>query len=58
MGGSWVDWLLIVGTGAIAYHALTYRDANGERPWVHLLFGAIALMFFMRTLLHDILGVW
>lgn len=58
MGGTWVDWLMIIGTGAVAYHGLTYRDANGDRPWVHLLFGSIALMFFFRTLLHDILGVW
>lgn len=49
---------MIVGTGAIAFHGLTYRDANGDRPWVHLLFGSIALMFFFRTLLHDILGIW
>ena len=58
MGGTWIDWLVILGTGVIAWHGLTYRDANGDRPWVHMLFGAIALMFFMRTLLHDILGIW
>lgn len=58
MGGTWIDWLLVTGTGLVAFHALTYRDENGERPWVHLLFGAIALMFFMRFLLHNILDVW
>lgn len=58
MGGTWVDWLMIAGTGIVAWHGLTYRDADGERPWVHMLFGAIALIFFFRTLLHDILRVW
>lgn len=58
MGGTWIDWLMILGTGAVAVHGLTYRDADGERPWVHLLFGGIALVFFLRTLFHDILGVW
>lgn len=58
MGGTWQDWLMIIGTGAVAYHGLTYRDASGDRPWVHLLFGSIALMFFFRVMLHDILKVW
>ena len=43
---------------AVAYHGLTYRDANGDRPWVHLLFGSIALMFLFRVVLHDILRIW
>lgn len=58
MGGNWIDWLMIVGTGVVAWHGLTYRDANGDRPWVHLLFGGIALLVFLRTLLLDILEVW
>ena len=58
MEGTWIDWLGFAVTGAIAFHGLTYRDANGEHPWVHLLFGAIALMFAMRFLLADILAIW
>ncbi len=58
MGGTWIDWVFVIVTGLVAYHGLTYRDANGEHPWVHLLFGAIALIFFFRVLLADILGVW
>ncbi len=58
MGGDWIDWVLVLATGAIAYHGLTYRDEDGDKPWVHLLFGCIALMFCMRFLLHDILEVW
>ena len=57
-GGSWVDWLLVAGTGFIAFHALTYRDANDDRPWVHLLFGSIAMLFFFRFLLVNILEIW
>lgn len=44
-------------TGAIAWHGLTYRDAEGERDWVRLLFGAIALLFALRVLAVDILGL-
>ena len=58
MAGSWIDWIAAIVTGAIALHGLTYRDANGERPWVHLVFGSIALMFFFRFVLADILRVW
>lgn len=57
MNQALVDWLLVAGTGAVAYHALTYRDANGEKPWVHLLFGCIALIFCLRFL-FEALGIW
>jgi len=49
--------MFLIVTGAVAYHGLTYR-ANGESEIGHLLFGAIALMFFFRVLLVDVLGVW
>ena len=52
-----IDWLSVIITGAIAIHALTYRDARGERPWVHLLFGCIALIFCLRFFMGDILGL-
>lgn len=58
MGGTWIDWIFVIVTAGIAYHGLTYRDANGDRPWVHLLFGSIALLYCVRTLFADILGVW
>ena len=57
MGGTWVDWLFLLGTGAVAIHGLTYRDANGEQPWVHLLFGCIAALYFLVVLFQDILGI-
>ncbi len=53
-----INWILVVVTGLVAVHGLTYRDDDGERPWVHLLFGCIALIFFMRFLFADILGVF
>lgn len=58
MEATWVDWLLVIGTGGVAFHGLTYHDANGEKPWVHLLFGSIGLIFCIRFLFHNILGIW
>jgi len=51
-----LDVVFVVVTGAVALHGLSYRDANGERPWVHLLFGSIALLFSLRVLFFDIVG--
>ena len=48
--------LFIIVTGLIAWHGLTFRDADGERDFVRLLFGAIALLFCLRVLYFDILG--
>ena len=53
-----IDWIFLLVTGVIAYHALTHRDEDGQNDIGHMLFGAIALLFFMRVLLVDILGVW
>lgn len=52
-----INIIFVFVTGAVAWHGLTYRDKDGERPWVHLLFGAIALLFCMRVLVFDIFGV-
>ena len=57
MGGTWTDWLFVAVTGAVAYHGLTWRDADGESDWVRLLFGCIALVFGLRILFVDILGL-
>jgi len=51
------NWVFIVTTGLIAWHGITYRDKEGEKDFVRLLFGCIALMFFLRVLLVDILKV-
>jgi hypothetical protein len=52
-----IDIVFLVVTGAIAYHGITFRDENGNRTTVHLLFGCIALIFFLRVLFVDILEV-
>jgi len=49
------EWIFVLVTGAVAFHGLSYRDADGEHPWVHLLFGSIALLFCLRVLFVDIL---
>lgn len=53
-----ISWIFVVVTALIATHGLTFRDRNGDRPWVHLLFGSIALIFCIRVLLADILKLW
>jgi hypothetical protein len=52
-----IDWIFLLVTGAVAYHALTHRNEDGENDIGHLLFGAIALLFFMRVLFVDILDL-
>ena len=49
-----VDWIFVLVTGLIAWHGLTYRDADGERDLVRTLFGCIALLFCLRVLFVDI----
>jgi threonine/homoserine/homoserine lactone efflux protein len=53
-----VNWIFVAVTAVIAMHGLTYRSNDGERPWLHLLFGSIALLFCIRVLFADILGLW
>ena len=57
MNVSLVDVIFVLVTAAVAYHGLTFRDENGESDTVRLLFGAIALLFCMRVLFVDILGL-
>lgn len=51
------DWIFVIVTAAVAYHGLTFRTEDGEKETVHLLFGAIALLFCLRVLFVDILKV-
>ncbi len=53
-----LDVIFVLVTAGVAWHGLTYRDANGERPVVHQLFGAIALLFCVRVLFVDIFGLF
>lgn len=52
-----IDIVFLVVTAAIAVHAVTYRDKEGKADWVRLLFGCIALVFFLRVLLVDVLSL-
>ena len=51
------NWVFILATGIIAWHGITYKDKEGEKDFVRLLFGSIALIFFIRVFLVDILKV-
>lgn len=53
-----INIIFLAVTGFVAYHGLTWRDEEGESDFVRLLFGAIALLFFFRVLLVDVLGLW
>jgi hypothetical protein len=57
--GQWeplVNVLFLAATGAIAWHAIRFRDEHGEPDFVRLLFGCIAAIFFLKVLLEDMLG--
>ena len=42
--------LFVLITAFIAWHGLTYRDKQGNKDIVKLLFGAISLLFCLRVL--------
>jgi len=52
-----VDIIFVVVTGLIAYHGITFRTKDGEREWVHLLFGCIALLYCVWVIFADLLDV-
>lgn len=53
----YINIVFLLVTGAVAIHGLRHRDENGDRPFVHLLFGCIAAVFFFMVLFQDVLGV-
>ena len=53
-----IDWIFLLVTAFIAYHALTHRNEDGENDIGHLLFGAIAVLFFLLVLFVDIIKVF
>jgi hypothetical protein len=55
--GRLVDWLFLVVTGFIAWHAIRFRDEHGDPDIVRLLFGCIAAVFFFKVLFEDVLGI-
>ncbi|HSH42593.1 MAG TPA: hypothetical protein VK973_10770 [Arenicellales bacterium] len=52
-----MNLVFLLVTGGIAWHGLTFRDEQGNSDTVRLLFGCIALLFFFRVLLADVIGL-
>ena len=58
--GQWempINIVFLAITGFIAWHGISFRDEDGKSDTVRLLFGCIALVFFLRVLLVDVLGL-
>ena len=51
-----INFLFVLVTAFIAWHGLTFRDANGNKDFVRLLFGAISLLFCLRVLITEIIS--
>ena len=54
----WIDVVFVVVTALIAWHGITFRTKEGEREWIHALFGCIALLFCMFVLTRDLLEIF
>lgn len=54
----WIDVVFVVVTALIAWHGITFRTKEGEREWIHALFGCIALLFCMLVLTRDLLEIF
>ena len=52
-----VNIIFLVATGLIAHHGITYKNLDGEKDFVRLLFGCIAAVYFVLVLFKDVLGL-
>ena len=52
-----VNVIFFVVTALIAHHGITYRNPDGEKDFVRLLFGCIAGVYFILVLFKDVLGL-
>ena len=52
-----VNIIFLIVTALIAKHGISYRNADGERDFVRLLFGCIAATYFCLVLFKDVLGL-
>ena len=52
-----VNIIFLVVTALIARHAITYRNPDGEKDFVRLLFGCIAAVYFFLVLFKDVFGL-
>ncbi len=51
-----MDIIFVIITALIAWHGLTFKDKNGKKDFVRMLFGSISLLFCIRVLISDILN--
>ena len=54
----WFDVIFVVVTALIAWHGISFRTKDGERDWIHALFGCIALFFCIWVLTHDLFEIF
>ena len=52
-----VNIIFLIVTAFIAHHGITYRNSEGEKDFVRLLFGCIAGVYFVLVLFKDVLGL-
>ena len=52
-----VNIIFLVATALIAHHGITYKNPDGEKDFVRLLFGGIAAVYFVLVLFKDVLGI-
>lgn len=52
-----VNFIFLIVTAGVAWHAIRFRDAEGNTDFVRLLFGCIAAVFFFMVLFQDVLGL-
>ena len=52
-----VNIIFLVVTFLIAKHGITYRNDDGEKDFVRLLFGCIAAVYFFLVLFIDVFGL-
>ena len=52
-----VNIIFLIVTALIVKHGISYRNADGERDFVRLLFGCIAATYFCLVLFKDVLGL-
>ena len=58
--GEWetpINVVFLAVTAFIAWHGISYRDAEGRTDLVRMLFGCIAATFFFMVLFKDVLGL-
>ena len=52
-----VNIIFLVTTALKAHHVITYKNPDGEKDFVRLLFGCIAAVYFVLVLFKDVLGL-